>query len=493
MITFCLRNMAIWFGNNFALYDRGVTPLKIAFPASIAGLPDRSDLNALQQAGADHVWMHASSWRALARETGKRILVEGQGCIVKDIDGKEYIDGLAGLWLVNVGHGRKEIAEAMASQAGTLAYASSSQATTVPAIQLATLLAEITPGDLSTVFFCSGGSEAVESAIKIAKQYHYFAGSPKRLKIIGRRGSYHGATYGAMSVSGMRQQSEPYHSPFMNGTFHVSPPYCYRCDYRHTYPSCDVYCADAIEQMIVYEGPQTVAAVIAEPVSASNGIVVPPPEYLPRLRQICDRHGVLLIIDEVINGFGRTGKMFAAEHWDVVGDIMTVAKGLSSGYAPIAATICRPHIVEAFASDSGKKLSHLLTFGGHAAACAAALANLAIMQRERLVENAATMGAYLLEQLQGLRHHPTVGDVRGIGLLAGVELVKDQATKEKFAMDGAEVQTLNAALIDHGLLTRATHIILLSPPLCITRAEVDRVVDIIDRSISTMEKHYGYC
>ncbi len=456
----------------------------------ISTLPSDAGKATLQEAGADHIWLHGSSRRALLEQTDKRILVEGKGCIVKDIDGNEFIDALAGLWLVNIGHGRSEIGEAMAAQASTLAYASSAQAATVPAIQLATLLSEITPGDLSTVFFYSGGSEAVESAVKIARQHHYFRGEPKRQKVIGRRGSYHGATYGAMSVSGTRQMNEPYHSPFMPGTMHASPPYCYRCDYRHTYPACDVYCADAIGQMIEYEGAQTVAAVIAEPVSASNGIVVPPPEYLPRLREICDRHGVLLIADEVINGFGRTGKMFASEHWDLVGDIMTMAKGLSSGYAPIAAAVCRPHVVEPFAGDN--KLSHLLTFGGHAVACVAALTNIAIIQSEGLVENAADMGAYMLEQLDGLRSHPTVGDVRGIGLLLGVELVKDKTSKEKFAMEGEEVKMLNDQLTENGLLTRATHIISLSPPLCISRDEVDRIVDILDRSITAMESKYGY-
>jgi adenosylmethionine-8-amino-7-oxononanoate aminotransferase len=253
-----------------------------------------------------------------------------------------------------------------------------------------------------------------------------------------------------------------------------------------------VYCVDAIEQLIEHEGPQTVAAVIAEPISASGGIAIPPPEYLPRLRQICDRHGVLLIVDEVITGFGRTGKMFASEHWDLVGDIMTMAKGLSSGYAPIAAAICRPKIVEPFASETGKRLSHLLTFGGQAVACAAALANIAILQRERLVDNAATMGAYLLEQLQGLRHHPTIGDIRGLGLLVAVELVKNRTTKEKFSMEGEEVKTLNQLLLDRSLLTRATHMIMLAPPLCITRAEVDRIVEIIDSSLTALEQQYGY-
>ena len=441
---------------------------------------------ALKDAGNDHLLMHASAYRALANDAGKRILVEGKGCMVKDIDGNEFIDALAGLWLVNVGHGRAEIGDAYARQASTLAYASSTQATTIPAIQLATHLAEITPGDLSTVFFCSGGSEAIESAIKIARQYHYHNGEPKRQKIIGRRGSYHGATYGAMSVSGTRPNSEPYHSPFMPGVLHASPPNCYRCDFRQTHPACDVLCADQIEQMIQYENPKTVAAVVAEPISASNGIIVPPDDYWPRVREICDRHGVLLITDEVINGFGRTGKMFTSEHWNLVGDIMTMAKGLSSGYVPIGGVICRPHVVEAFEGDN--KLSHLLTYGGHAAACAAALANLEIIEGEGLVKNSEKMGARLLEGLNGLRSHRTVGDVRGLGLLAGVELVKDKDTKEKFAESDSAIVDLNQGLQDRGLLTRAANVISLSPPLCITEAQVDKVVEIIDDSLTAIEK-----
>jgi adenosylmethionine-8-amino-7-oxononanoate aminotransferase len=441
---------------------------------------------ALKEAGNDHLLMHASAYKALANDAGKRILVEGKGCIVKDIDGNEFIDALAGLWLVNVGHGRAEIGAAMARQSATLAYASSTQATTIPAIELATRLAAMTPGDLSTVFFCSGGSEAIESAVKIARQYHYHNGEPKRQKVIGRRGSYHGATYGAMSVSGTRPNSEPYHSPFMPGVLHASPPYCYRCDFRQTHPGCDVLCADQIEQIIQYENPQTIAAVVAEPISASNGIVVPPDDYWPRLREICDRHGVLLITDEVINGFGRTGKMFASEHWNLVGDIMTMAKGLSSGYVPIGGVICRPHVVAAFEGDN--KLSHLLTYGGHAAACAAALANLDIIEGEGMVDNAAKMGARLLDGLNGLRKHPSVGDVRGLGLLAGVELVKDQTTREKFAEADPAIVALTEEFQQRGLLTRASNIISLSPPLCITAAEVDRIVEILDDSLTAMEK-----
>jgi adenosylmethionine-8-amino-7-oxononanoate aminotransferase len=445
---------------------------------------------ALKEAGNEHILMHGSPFHALAEDSGKKILVEGKGVMVKDIDGNEYIDALAGLWLVNVGHGRQEIGNAMARQAGTLAYASSTQATTIPAIQLAKRLAEITPGDQTTAFFCSGGSEAVESAIKIARQYHYHNGQPKRQKVIGRRGSYHGGTYAAMSVSGTRQASDPYHSPFMPGVLHASPPNCYRCDFRATFPNCDLLCADQIGQMIEYENPETVAAVIAEPISASNGIVIPPDGYWTRLREICDMHGVMLITDEVINGFGRTGKMFASNHWDLVGDIMTMAKGLSSGYAPIGGVMCRPHVMQAFEGDN--KFSHLLTYGGHAVACAAALANLDIIEGEGLVDNSAKMGTRLLKGLEELRSHPTVGDVRGLGLIAGVEIVKDKGTKEKFSESGDEIKTLSDGLLSRNLLTRAASVISLSPPLCITEDEVDRIVEIADGAITDMEKKFGY-
>ena len=446
--------------------------------------------DALKAAGSEHLFIHASSYRALANDTSKRILVEGDGAIVKDIEGKEYIDGLAGLWLVNAGHGRQEIADAYARQAGTLAYASSTQATTIPAIELATRLAELTPGDQATAFFCSGGSEAVESAIKIARQYHYFNGEPKRSKIIGRRGSYHGATYGAMSVSGTRPASEPYHSPFMHGVLHASPSYCYRCDFRHSFPGCDLLCADQVEQIMNYENPKTVAAVIAEPISASGGIVIPPDGYWQRMREICDRHGVLLITDEVINGFGRTGRMFASEHWDLVGDIMTMAKGLCSGYAPIGGVMCRPHVVEAFEGEN--KLSHLLTYGGHAAACAAALVNLEIFEREDLVGNSRDMGARLKKGLEELSSHPTVGDVRGLGLLAGLELVRDKDSKEKIKDDDPELKTFGESLADKGLLTRVAGVLPLSPPLCITAEQVDRMVSIIDDSLTEMEAAHGF-
>jgi adenosylmethionine-8-amino-7-oxononanoate aminotransferase len=461
-------------------------------PATL-GLDPCHDLAAVLQAGAEHLWLHASAWQALGSRSDRRLLVKGHGCSVVDVHGRTYLDALSGLWLVNVGHGRAAIAEAMAQQAKTLAYGNASRAATLPAIQLAAVLAHLAPGDLSTVLFTSGGSEAVESALKITRQYHALRGEPERYKVIARRGSYHGATYGAMSISGSRSGVDPYYGPLLPGALCVSAPYCYRCDYRKTYPACEVYCVDAIEDLIRYENPRSVAAVIAEPVSAACGVVVPPPEYLPRLRQICDRHGVLLILDEIITGFGRTGAMFAAEHWDVVPDLMTVAKGLSSGYAPIGATICRQPIARQFSVTDGEPLAHLLTFGGQPVACAAALANLEILQRENLVDNAATQGRYLLAQLQQVAaRHPSVGDVRGLGLLCALELVTNRDTKVPFTVDGPEMTRLLDILAELGVLTRADTNLYVAPPLCIQRQEIDRLVALIDTGLSRFEQECLY-
>ena len=417
------------------------------------------------------------------------MLDRAEGIYLWDKNGKRYIDGSSGAMVSNIGHSNPRVLDAMRAQMDKSTFGYRLHFETQPAEDLANRVAGLSPSGHEKVFFVSGGSEAVESAIKIARQYHYFNGEPKRSKIIGRRGSYHGATYGAMSVSGTRPASEPYHSPFMHGVLHASPPYCYRCDFRHSFPGCDLLCADQIEQIINYENPKTVAAVIAEPISASGGIVVPPDGYWARLREICDRHGILLITDEVINGFGRTGRMFASEHWDLVGDIMTIAKGLASGYAPIGAVMCRPHVVEAFEGDN--KLSHLLTYGGHAAACAAALKNLEIFEREGLVANSQSMGARLRAGLEGLSDHPCVGEVRGLGLLVGLEMVKDKDSKEKFAEDGPELKTLGEGLAERGLLTRIGGVLPLSPPLCITAEQVDRTVAIIDDSLTEMEAAHG--
>ncbi len=448
----------------------------------------------IEQEALDHVWIHMARWLDLAERNGLRVIVRGTGCTLVDAHGREYLDGLSGLYVVNVGHGRAEIGDAMAEQARDLAYVSSSAYTNLRAVQLADVLAGMTPGDLSRFFFCSGGSEAVESAVKIAKQVQVMRGFPKRYKVIARRGGYHGATYGAMSLTSAR--NEQYFGPFMYGVSFVPSPDRYRNAFGLEGEAGDLRCADAVEQEILTQGPDFVAAVIGEPVSAANNTHVPSPRYWHRMREICDRYGVLLIMDEVINGFGRTGKMFAAEHFGVVPDLMTIAKGLSSGYAPIAAVAVSGRVFEEFKrKDAG--LAHLLTFGGQAVACAAALKNIEILQRENLAQRSAQQGEYLLKQLNGLRSHPTVGDVRGLGLLCAVELVKNKETKEPFGWGPAAGQhPFSRRVIDlmaeKGLLTRVFMSIQVAPPLIISREEIDRMVTIIDESLTRAEREFDF-
>ncbi|GAB4444931.1 MAG: hypothetical protein OHK0015_46800 [Chloroflexi bacterium OHK40] len=276
-----------------------------------------------------------------------------------------------------------------------------------------------------------------------------------------------------------------------DGVYHVPSPNRYRNDFGLEGEEGDVMCARWVEQEILFQGPETVAAVIGEPISSSNGVHVPSPRYWQLLREICDRHGVLLIIDEVINGFGRTGSWFASEHFGVVPDIMTMAKGLSSGYAPIAATIVRPSVFEVFMSEQNT-VSHLLTFGGQAVAAAAALKNIEIIGREGLVERAAELGPYLLAGLRALaERHPSVGDARGLGLLCALELVRDKETKEKWARDSAFIRRVGELVLERRLLTRVWEIVHVAPPLVVSREEIDRMVAILDESIGIAEREAG--
>lgn len=441
----------------------------------------------------EHVWIHSARWLDLAERDGLHVIVRGEGSTLYDAHGRAYLDGLAGLYVVNVGHGRKEIGEAMAKQAGELAYVSSASYTNLTAVRLGETLAELTPGDLNRFFFCSGGSEAIESAMKIAKQVQAMRGFPKRYKIIARRGGYHGATFGAMSITSSR--NEKFFGPFMYGVSFVASPNRYRNDFGIEGEAGDLACAEAIEQEIMAQGPDTVAAVVGEPVSTANGSHVPSPRYWQRVREICDKHGVLLILDEVINGFGRTGTMFATEQFGIVPDLMTMAKGLSSGYAPIAAVAVGERLYEEFKKQD-VALAHLLTFGGQAVSCAAALKNIEILQREELPQRSARNGRYLLERLQGLRAHPTVGDVRGLGLMCAVELVQNKATKEPFGWGPAAAghpysRRVTELMEQRGLLTRVFMAVQLCPPLVITTEEIDRMVAIVDESLTVAEKEFG--
>ncbi|MDQ4098941.1 MAG: aspartate aminotransferase family protein [Chloroflexota bacterium] len=443
----------------------------------------------MEQEALDHVWIHQAPWAEVVAHEGLRVFARGEGAKLWDIHGNEFLDGISGLWVVNAGHGRAEIADAMAAQAKKLAYVSAEAFTTAPAAELAHTLAEMMPGDLSRCYFCSGGSEAVETAIKIAKQVQAMRGFPRRYKVIARRGSYHGMTHGAMSLTASRVEN--YFGPFMYGVSHVPHPNRYRSDFDLEGEAADVMAAKYVEQEIENQGPETVACVIGEPISASAGVHVPSPKYWQLLREICDRHGVLLIADEVINGFGRTGKMFATEHFGFVPDIVTIAKALTSGYAPMAAAVVRPAIFETFKEQGTISMGHLLTFGGHPVSAAAALKNLEIIRNERLVERAAENGAYLKGQLEELRNHPTVGDVRGEGLLCAIELVKSKSTKTSWGWPSPFTKRVNQLMIERGFITRTRQFMHFAPPLVVDRADIDRMLAIADEALTIAENEHA--
>jgi adenosylmethionine-8-amino-7-oxononanoate aminotransferase len=452
--------------------------------------PVTNERHALETTAIQHLWPHSNDieWDEFT-DRGLRVFVSGDGSTLTDAQGRTYIDGLAGLFLVNVGHGRTEIAEAMAEQAGRIAYTSASVSTNPAAIRLAETVASLTPGDLNRIFFCSGGSEAVETALKIAKQVQALRGFPKRYKVIGRRGSYHGTTFGAMSLTA--SASERYFGPFMAGVSRVPSPNHYRNDFGLEGEAGDLMCARYVEQEILAQGPEHVAAVIGEPISAANGTHLPSPVYWQELRRICDRHGVLLIMDEVITGYGRTGKMFAAEHYGIVPDLLTMAKGLSSGYAPIGAVAVREEVFEPF-KEHGNAINHLLTFGGHAVAAAAASKNIEILQREELVARSAEMGDYLMELAEGLRSHPTVGDIRGgLGLLAAIDLVKSKDTKEAWGTNHPFIKGLALRTQERGLITRVWDVLHIAPPLVLTRGEAEQIIEIVDSCLTEAEAEHA--
>ena len=449
-----------------------------------------SDAAAIDAKAREHVWAHTLPWVDVAENDGMRVFAEGRGSTLWDIHGKEYLDGISGLWVVNAGHGRAEIGRAMEEQAKKLAYVSAESYTTEPTVHLAHKLAEITPGDLSRVYFCSGGSEAVETAIKIAKQVQAMRGFPRRYKVIARRGSYHGMTHGAMSLTATR--NEAYFGPFMYGVSHVPSPNKYRSDFGLEGEAHDIMAAKYVEQEIENQGPETVAAVIGEPVSSAAGVHVPSPIYWQMLREICDKHGVLLIADEVINGFGRTGTMFAVEQFGIVPDIMTVAKALTSGYAPMAAAIVRPSVFDVFTRQEMIGMGHLLTFGGHPVAAVAALANLKIYEEENLVERGAEMGVYLRDRMTELLSHPTLAEVRGIGMLNAIQVTPDKATKAKWAKDSKFPKWTSERLRDRGFITRVTgEVVHFAPPLVVTKDEVDTMITIADEVFTEAEDRFA--
>jgi adenosylmethionine-8-amino-7-oxononanoate aminotransferase len=452
----------------------------------------RNDLD-VEQARADaeaHFWPHSQQAGNVSKETGLQLVVGGQGVWVEDADGERWFDTLSGLWLVNIGHGRREIADAVYKQMLALGFSPNDTVSPVTAA-LSARLAAYSGDERARVYYVSGGSEANETALKIAKNYHHLNGEPNRWKVLSRRGSYHGATLACTSLGrgGPGGGSVPAQfGPLVPGNVHVSQSAAYRCHFCAQAGTCSLECAADVERAILHEGADTVAAFIAEPISAAAGIHVPDPGYWPKVREICDRYGILLIGDEVITGFCRTGKMFALEHWGVKPDIRTVAKALTSGYLPIGAAIVSGKVADAFIGG-GKTFQHLITFGGNPVSCAAALANLEIMENEDLAERSAEMGDYLFERLQTLREHPIVGDVRGgKGLLCALELVKDRETRAQFPKEAGLDRLAVEAMRANRMLGRAGNIIPIAPPLCITREEIDEAVGRLDRVLSRLEE-----
>ena len=391
------------------------------------------EVKALQATALEHLWVYLREPSDMAEKGEPQIFVEGKGVHVTDALGNQFIDAMSGLWLKNVGYGRTEIADAAYQQMLQLTYMPMGT-TSEAAVRLSEKIASITPGDLSRCFFTSGGSESNETAMKLARAYFKRMGEPGRYKFISRKGSYHGATFGTLALGGTATFPKGDYEPLLGGVFHGPQPNPYRCEYGGSTPEeCAERCVKAIEDIILFQGPDSIAAVIAEPVSSPQGAVVPGPNYWPLLREVCDRYGCLLIADEVITGFGRTGKMFACEHWGITPDLMTMAKGITSGYIPMGGAIARKPISDAFVGSAQAAFRHVITFGGHPVAAAASLRNIQIMEDEDMVGNSARMGRYLLDGLEELKEkHSIIGDVRGLGLLCGLEIVKDRETKEYF-------------------------------------------------------------
>jgi adenosylmethionine-8-amino-7-oxononanoate aminotransferase len=396
---------------------------------------------------------------------------------------------------VNAGYGRREIVEAVAAQMLDISFVSPFSFPNLPQIKLAGELAKISPiGPQTRTFFVSGGSEAVETALKLAKSYQRKRGFGDRHKTISRRVAYHGTTMGALSVNGLTGVRNGF-GPLVPGARHVPLPHRYRCDYCALAAQCGGTCADEVERLIEFEGPETIAAIIMEPVQNSGGAIVPPPGYLQRVRQICDHYGILMIADEVICGFGRLGDWFGSTALGVVPDIMTCAKGITSGYAPLGAVMVRKEVADAFIGDEADKFMHGITFGGHPASCAAALANIAIIERERLNERARTMGDYLIRELRAaVGEHPNVGDIRGMGMFMALELVRDQHSKQP--LDEPDLMGwLSDQFKRRGLICRADDrldpVIQIAPPLNIPQEDADQVVAIVADVIHALGRKMG--
>jgi adenosylmethionine-8-amino-7-oxononanoate aminotransferase len=456
-------------------------------------IPALDDAAGLQRAAIDNLFVGMMNHAQLAEEGGPMIMTGASGIRIKDIHGKEYIDLIAGMYFRNVGHGREEIAKAVYEQLSTVSMNVYGGATPV-IIRLAAKLASLTPGDLSRVFFSQGGSDANETALKMAQACHVRRGDRGRFKVISRRGSYHGATYGTMWLGGHPGFPRTDYQPAPANVVHVPQPNPYRCELGGETPEeCAIRCAQAIEDAILFEGPDSVSAMIGEPVSQPLGGVVPHESYWPRVREICDKYGVLMIFDEVITGFGRLGTWFGGHYFNVNPDIMTFAKGVTSGYWPLGGAIATDNVADAFAGGPEKTFSHMFTYSAHPGGGAAGLKAIEITEREHLVDNSRQRGEQLSELLSEIKErHPIVGDVRGVGLIQGLEFVKDRQTKQHYDPSVGLNARLTEKLAERQIWIKVPAFILpLAPPLIVTADEIEELTTAIDESLTELEKELG--
>jgi taurine---2-oxoglutarate transaminase len=407
-------------------------------------------------------------------------MTRSEGVYFWDADGKRYIDFSSQLMNINIGHQHPKVIKAIQEQANQLCFAHPGVATE-PRGQLGKKISEVTPGNLNKTFFCLGGAEANENAIKIVRA------KTGRNKILARYRSYHGATHGAIALTGDNRRLPV--EPALPGVVHFLDPYCYRCPFGRIKETCNLECIKHVEEIIQYEGPDYIAAIFMEGVTGSNGLIVPPDDYWPSIREICNKYGILLVSDEVMSGWGRTGKWFAVDNWNVVPDIITTAKGLTSGYVPLGAVIVSDEIAN-FYED--KMLWCGLTYSGHPLACAAGVATLNVYEEDGLIENAAILGNYLGQKLEDIKsQHPSVGDVRYIGLFSAIELVRDRSTKEP--MPGTVMGEIGKYLRDNGLFTfimsnKLGSMIFVVPPLCITQEQLEDGLEVIEQALSISDR-----
>jgi adenosylmethionine-8-amino-7-oxononanoate aminotransferase len=452
-----------------------------------------SEIEGLERDFLDHLWPPFTQMQGLA----PIVMESAEGAVVRDVRGNEYIDAFASLWTVNVGHGRTEIFDAIQRQAADVACYHMFGIANPPSVKLAAKVAGHLPGDLDHVFLCLGGGEAVETALKMARQYWRNKGQGTKYMVFYRDRSYHGTTFGATSIQGLGLNRQKF-EPLLPGFIRLGAPYCYRCPWNKTYgDDCRMECATIVEQELAFYGAENVGTLIGETMIGTGGVIPPPDEYWPLVCDICKANDVLVINDEVITGFGRTGAWFGFEHWGSDPDLVTMAKGLASGYLPLAAVAAREHVYQAFLAPAGemKQFMSGATFQGHPLCSAAGLANLEIIERENLVERCAEVGSYLQEGLRTLLSHAIVGDVRGRGMVAGVEFVQSKQTREWFPPTALGAAKVRDAAFERGVFVRllaAGHVLGIAPPFIISKEQIDTVVRVMDESITAVEKELAH-